>query len=662
MFSESAEVLPPPPAEVGVGIEFNQQVKESIGSSIAKRLRTRREPPPLPADGTIAGYVPTDEQQLVIDDAKLIQVADGPRVLVIVAGAGSGKTSNLKMLECVLSGRGQYTAFNRALVIESKGSFKRAKCNTTHSLAFQAEGKRFAHRLSGRRLRSHQVAEMLGIEGVVIDVVDEAGIPQLKPLATGFLAGQVMTALRRFCQSADAEPAEHHFKPISGIDQARVGQRGVPIGPNNVKVRAYLLPYLKAAWQDACDPEGVLPYSADYYVKLWERSNPVIAADYILLDEAQDTAEVMLSILQQQKHAMIILVGDDNQSIYEWRGAVNAMQAFPGAKRRLLTLSFRFGQKIADVANAILDNLRTPTDLRLRGLPDRNSRVARLNRPDCILCRTNAGAVGKVLAAINEGLRPHLIGGSGEVIEFVRAAIDLQAGKPTDHQEIGCFASWAEVQEYAKTDEGEDIRLLVRIIDDFTAEAILKALSNMPEEDEADLVVSTAHKSKGRQWDTVKLAEDFPPLSRMWDADVRLLYVAATRAKYVLDVSECPPFGEEDGIYVHQESAVADLDKSPPPPAVPAPVPAPAPAQAVPPVSSPVAPTRVPAPATKLRATGFTWGKWEGRWVLRGPLGVREGDEVEVVKQSGDRQWIEVGKVIREFRDACLYEPVRRGR
>jgi len=65
----------------------------------------------------------------------------------------------------------------------------------------------------------------------------------------------------------------------------------------------------------------------------------------------------------------------------------------------------------------------------------------------------------------------------------------------------------------------------------------------MVPESQADLVISTAHKAKGREWDRVQLASDFPARDRCDDADRKLLYVAVTRAKLVLDVTRCPWFG-----------------------------------------------------------------------------------------------------------------------
>jgi superfamily I DNA/RNA helicase len=53
------------------------------------------------------------------------------------------------------------------------------------------------------------------------------------------------------------------------------------------------------------------------------------------------------------------------------------------------------------------------------------------------------------------------------------------------------------------------------------------------------VVISTAHKAKGREWRSVKLLEDFvrPDSPQKFDpSEVRLLYVALTRPKERLDV------------------------------------------------------------------------------------------------------------------------------
>jgi hypothetical protein len=599
----------------------------------------------------LTGMPPTDEQQLILEAGVNLRPGD---VLVIEAGAGTGKTSTLKMLEQVLAGRLQYTAYNASLVAESKSKFKKAHCNTTHSLGFREVGKKFAHRLNKGRVRAYEIATKLGIEDMTLSGAGASdpvtGIRSDKVLSAGFLASQVMGAIKRFTQSADKVVSEKHFRYIDGIDQPEsLGEgKSRKTHANNEIVRAAMLPFLRAAWKDLSDVDGTLPFSHDCYVKAWELDNPVISADYILLDEDQDTAEVMVSVLSQQRSAIKILVGDSSQMIYQWRGAVNAIDAFPDAPKLWLTQSFRFGHAIADVANSILASLDEPTELRLKGLPGIDSKVHAQPRPrspeqeangdlpgmrevDCVLCRTNAAAVATVLNAIGEGKKSHLVGGGAEVLSFVKAARTLQQGRTTDHPELACFTSWGEVVEYSETDEGEDLKLLVKLITEFTAEAIIGALENMPAEKDADLVVCTAHKSKGREWNRVRLAPDFPTNGKSSDDDRRLLYVAATRAKLELDVSVCPFFTGQDALVIKRTA-----------PTVPtAPAPAAAPAQ--------------PALPRSPRL-GYSWAKFSNTWCVRGPRGTAVGTQVEVEARNGRRASKRIVKVVRDFDDATIYE------
>lgn len=491
--------------------------------------------PPQNASTQSLGRTPTPEQQRILEAGASFRGR-----LVIEAGAGTGKTTTLSMLAQVKKGRGQYTAFNSPLVKESKSKFPGSiSCNTTHSLAFREVGCLFQHRLEGRRMKSSEVAHRLGIEDFTYDHPE--GEKRVIPYP--LLAAYTMGALRKFRQSADREITTQHFPYIDGIDAPNdVGKRTYQ---NNELVRDYLLLFARKFWQDISNVKGSLPFTHDDYVKLWQlgtgASKPTIYSDYILLDEAQDTAEVFLDILRQQR-APLILVGDSAQQIYEWRGAVNAMQSFPEAPRLFLSQSFRFGQAIADIANAILDTLDEQTALRLQGLESIPSRVSsqEISNPRAILCRTNAKAVGTVLTKLYEGQTPFLIGGGAEVIAFVDAAKQLQSGRSVTHPDLACFATWGEVQNYVKESDGEDLKVLVKLIDEFGCDPILAALRAMPTDEKlADVVVSTAHKSKGREWESVQLADDFPSRGKSTDADRKLLYVAATRAKLVLDYSRC---------------------------------------------------------------------------------------------------------------------------
>lgn len=451
--------------------------------------------------------------------------------LVVEAGAGTGKTSTLVAFANSTTRRGQYVAFNKAIVEEAKTKFPATvSCNTAHSLAFRAVGRQFAARLRGRRMTTPTLARMLGI-------TDPIALPgtdgQQRDLSYVFLTSYVMDAVKRFCQSADDEIGHKHFPYIEGIDvpDPKTGRRTYR---NNDKIRARMLPYAEKVWADAQDVNGQFPYCHDYYLKMYERSNPKIGADYVMFDEAQDASPVLLSIVQQQTDAQLVFVGDSAQQIYSFTGARNALTCVNVSSRAMLTQSFRFGPDVADAANVVLGRLGTA--MRLRGLASIPSTVGPVDNPTACLARTNATAVARFITDKAGGGRPHLVGGGKDTISFARAAAELQAGKRVNHRDLACFRSWAEVQDYVANDsQGEDLKLMVKLVDKFSALTIVDALERMVPAERATVIISTAHKAKGLEWDTVKLLDDFPVVAEMDEEELRLLYVATTRAKIRLD-------------------------------------------------------------------------------------------------------------------------------
>jgi len=473
---------------------------------------------------------PTPEQQRAVD----LFLTGNP--LVIEAGAGTGKTSTLKLLAEAAPDRSmQYVAFNRAIVEESRSKMpKNVTCSTIHSLAMRAVGSKYRHRLNGNRLKSMEIARRLGVDDLIITV----GPDQTKRMSGGFLASHVMRGIVQFCQSADSAPSGDHLPYIDGIDLPTA--KGKRTYDNNRAIAKHLSGAISRAWADLQDPDGVLPFGHHVYLKVWELSGPTIHADVVLFDEAQDASPVMASIIAQQTKAQRVYVGDSQQQLYAWLGAVNALGSIDGAERAFLTKSFRFGPEIAQTANLVLEWLEA--DLRITGNEEISSRTARLDNADAVLCRTNATAVSTCLAEMSAGRKVHLVGGAKDIVDFAKGARDLQNGKRSYHRELACFDSWSEVQVYVENDpQGSDLKLMTRLIDDYSPEKIIEGLGRTVSEAAADLIVSTAHKSKGREWPTVRLAGDFPE-DTTDPGELRLLYVASTRARLTLDHFAAPMF------------------------------------------------------------------------------------------------------------------------
>ncbi|MGZ9756184.1 ATP-dependent helicase [Mycoplasma sp. 4423] len=83
--------------------------------------------------------------------------------------------------------------------------------------------------------------------------------------------------------------------------------------------------------------------------------------DYILIDEFQDTSVLQYQIIKSiiTPHTHITIVGDPDQTIYNWRGAdvnliLNFNKDFPNAKTVVLDVNYRSTKKILDAANKLI--------------------------------------------------------------------------------------------------------------------------------------------------------------------------------------------------------------------------------------------------------------------------------------------------------------------
>ena len=84
---------------------------------------------------------------------------------------------------------------------------------------------------------------------------------------------------------------------------------------------------------------------------------------YIMVDEYQDTNRLQLELLKKlcSTHTNLCVVGDDDQSIYSFRGAVieNILffaNMFEGAKEVKLEENYRCGRNILEIANSVIAN------------------------------------------------------------------------------------------------------------------------------------------------------------------------------------------------------------------------------------------------------------------------------------------------------------------
>jgi DNA helicase II / ATP-dependent DNA helicase PcrA len=114
-------------------------------------------------------------------------------------------------------------------------------------------------------------------------------------------------------------------------------------------------------------PVQLLREHAEVRERCWKRWR------YLMIDEYQDTngAQLEMARLLAGLHKNLCVVGDDDQSIYAWRGAdvrniLDFEQHFPGAKVVTLEENYRSTQRILDAANDVIANNASRHPKRLR--------------------------------------------------------------------------------------------------------------------------------------------------------------------------------------------------------------------------------------------------------------------------------------------------------
>lgn len=245
----------------------------------------------------------------------------------------------------------------------------------------------------------------------------------------------------------------------------------------------------------------------------------------IFFDEAQDSRPCVTRMLHDQADMQLITVGDSAQAIYgSFTGARDALPKFSARPETItlpLTTSWRFGPGIADAANHTLSTLDAP--IRLTGNPDPelgDSAVLEVTDPDnvpatvgAVLVRSNSRLIFEAERQMVAGRRVHIATDVWALLNIIRdfQRIESGTGKPLTPELREFTGGMPQILDYVNdstVDAGNATKaLLARFIEE-GVEPTENVISASVAEGEADVVVSTIHKSKGRQWNQVYLAFD----------------------------------------------------------------------------------------------------------------------------------------------------------
>ncbi|MBN1298920.1 MAG: DNA helicase PcrA [Actinobacteria bacterium] len=156
------------------------------------------------------------------------------------------------------------------------------------------------------------------------------------------------------------------------IDHSAYADMAADFYEKNV-ARVYPLYQSKLLKANAVDFDDLLMYTADILKKYPEvRAKYQEKFKYILVDEFQDTnmAQNEIVMLLAEKYQNVYVVGDDDQSIYSWRGAeieniINFEKNFKNTEIIKLEQNYRSTKTILEAANSIILNNESRKDKKL---------------------------------------------------------------------------------------------------------------------------------------------------------------------------------------------------------------------------------------------------------------------------------------------------------
>ncbi len=310
---------------------------------IAARAMAGAAPRP---EGYMAGLNP--------EQREAVETLDGP--VLVLAGAGTGKTRVLTTrIGHILATRRAYPSEILAVTFTNKAA-REMKERIGKVVGGTVEGMPWLgtfHSIGVKMLRRH--SELAGLKSnfTILDTDDQ---------------------LRLLKQLIQAEGIDEKRWPARQIATAIDGWKNKGLRPNEIpegEARAYVNGQGRKLYADYQARLKVLN-AVDFGDLLLEtlsllRNNPDVLADYhkrfkyILVDEYQDTNVVQYLWLRllAQGSRNICCVGDDDQSIYGWRGAevdniLRYERDFPGAKVIRLERNYRSTSHILGAASHLI--------------------------------------------------------------------------------------------------------------------------------------------------------------------------------------------------------------------------------------------------------------------------------------------------------------------
>ena len=311
------------------------------------------DPPPR-GDG-----IPPIDFRGELNDEQYAAVTAAPGPLLVLAGAGSGKTRTLTYRVAWLLSQG--VAPGDILLLTFTNKAAREMLHRIHEQT-GVEPRRFwggtFHSIGHRALRIHGEAIGLSRAFTILDAEESEGL--LKQVVEGadkaFFKDKTnprpgplfgVLSLARNTRLSLEETVDRHFPHYREIAD---------------RLPAFAQAYAaRKRAQNVCDYDDLL----EFWLDLLEKA-PEVASYFsrrfrhVLVDEYQDTNILQARIVDTiGSHHNVMAVGDDAQCIYSWRGAnfeniLSFPERHPGTALHRIEVNYRSTPEILALANAVL--------------------------------------------------------------------------------------------------------------------------------------------------------------------------------------------------------------------------------------------------------------------------------------------------------------------
>ncbi len=415
----------------------------------------------------------TKEQQEILESIKKY------RTVKINAFAGTGKTSTLKLIAGSYHNKKiLYLAFNSSIKNEASQVFPgNVYIKTTHGLAFSAIKKHTNINLD--KLTNYRA----------IDISKKFDISYNQALSSLKIFESFCSNIQDEISRADLE----HETAKKIFDYMLIGKMEPTHG--------FYLKY--------------------YYLLLKNAQIPVFDYDIILLDEAQDTNEVTLGIFNALSSKRKVFVGDAHQQIYTFRGSRNILDKIDTNKELYLSCSFRLSDSVAFYANRLLKVFKNE-QVEIKTVKKENKTIL----TNSFISRTNAALISKIAQKVEKKEPFVTVRDPNEIFNLtseVYYLLENEREKIKRNIFLKDFTNGEQLSDYAKEVDDFELRSAIKLAKEYKekifyfkdiAVKFYKAWENrynngFVKRTQEILFLSTAHTSKGLEWDRVEIADDF---------------------------------------------------------------------------------------------------------------------------------------------------------